>query len=396
MNKKVVIDAGHGGEDPGTIANSIVEKDYTLDISKYIKKRLDELGIESSLTRDSDITLGPDVRPKMVQDIYGKGDDVILISNHINAGGGDGAEVIYSLRNNDNLASMIANELSKSGQNIRKIYQRRLPSNPTKDYYYILRDTPNNESLIVEYGFADSKGDDVNILKNNWQDLAEGVVRALASYIGVPYIKEEVKNSNTYVVQKGDTLWNIAKKLGVSVNDLKEENKLTNNLLKIGQILFIPGFEQDEEQYVVKKGDTLYSIAKKYNINVSDIKRINALSSDVISEGQILLLKEKDKEDSSLPDNSYIVQKGDSLYGIARKFNVSINDLIDVNNLTSNVISIGQMLKIPSLEEQVYTVKAGDNLWSIAKIFQTTVDSIIKKNNLISNVLKIGQKLLIP
>ena len=396
MNKKVVIDAGHGGEDPGTIGNSIVEKDYTLDISKYIKKRLDELGIESSLTRDSDITLGPDVRPKMVQDIYGKGDDVILISNHINAGGGDGAEVIYSLRNNDNLASMIANELSKSGQNIRKIYQRRLPSNPTKDYYYILRDTPNNESLIVEYGFADSKGDDVTILKNNWQDLAEGVVRALASYIGVPYIKEEVKNSNTYVVQKGDTLWNIAKKLGVSVNDLKEENKLTNNLLKIGQILFIPGFEQDEEQYVVKKGDTLYSIAKKYNISVSDIKRINALSSDVISEGQILLLKEKDKEDSSLPDNSYIVQKGDSLYGIARKFNVSINDLIDVNNLTSNVISIGQMLKIPSLEEQVYTVKAGDNLWSIAKIFQTTVDSIIKKNNLISNVLKIGQKLLIP
>ena len=93
MNKKVVIDAGHGGEDPGTSANSIVEKDYTLMISKYIKERLDELGIESSLTRDGDITLGPEVRPKLAQSFYGKGDDVILISNHINAGGGDGQSV---------------------------------------------------------------------------------------------------------------------------------------------------------------------------------------------------------------------------------------------------------------------------------------------------------------
>lgn len=90
MNKKVVIDAGHGGDDPGTIANNIVEKDYTLAISKYIKNRLDDFGIENSLTRDSDLTLGPDARPRVAQGFYGNGDDVILISNHINAGGGDG------------------------------------------------------------------------------------------------------------------------------------------------------------------------------------------------------------------------------------------------------------------------------------------------------------------
>lgn len=85
--KRVVIDAGHGGEDPGTIANGITEKDYTLKISKYIQKRLDDLGIENSMTRIEDETLGPNIRPGRAQSFYGKDKDVIVLSNHINAGG---------------------------------------------------------------------------------------------------------------------------------------------------------------------------------------------------------------------------------------------------------------------------------------------------------------------
>ena len=90
MAKKVVIDAGHGGDDPGTIANGIVEKNYTLLISKYIKNRLDQLGIDASLTREIDESLTPSNRPKRIQSFYGKGDDVIVLSNHINAGGANG------------------------------------------------------------------------------------------------------------------------------------------------------------------------------------------------------------------------------------------------------------------------------------------------------------------
>ena len=182
MAKKVVIDPGHGGEDPGTSANGIVEKDYTLKISEYMADRLSELGIPNALTRDSDVTLDSTNRPKRAQSLF---------SNHINAGGGDGAEIIYALRNSDTLSSKIASEFIKSGQNVRKYYQRRLPSNSSKDYYYMLRETPNNESIIVEYGFADSTGDDVNQIKNNWQELTEAVVRALADYIGVTYIPPE-------------------------------------------------------------------------------------------------------------------------------------------------------------------------------------------------------------
>ena len=87
--KKVVIDAGHGGEDPGTIANNITEKEYTLKISEYIHNRLNEMGIPNQLTRDSDITLNSSDRPKKIQSFYGNGADVIVVSNHINAGGGD-------------------------------------------------------------------------------------------------------------------------------------------------------------------------------------------------------------------------------------------------------------------------------------------------------------------
>lgn len=91
--KKVVLDSGHGGEDPGTIANGITEKDYTLKISEYIHKRLDEMGVPNKMTRTSDVTLTPSERPKKVQSFYGNGNDVIVVSNHINAGGGDSQSV---------------------------------------------------------------------------------------------------------------------------------------------------------------------------------------------------------------------------------------------------------------------------------------------------------------
>lgn len=394
--KKIVIDPGHGGSDPGTSGNGIVEKDYTLKISEYMKNRFDELGIESSLTRTDDTTLSPNDRPKKAQSFYGTGSDVILISNHINAGGGDGAEVIYALRNSDNLSRRITKEIENSGQNVRKYYQRRLPSNPSKDYYYILRDTPNNESIIVEYGFVDSTGDDVSQIKNNWQDLAEAVVKAVSEYIGVPYTGENV-NENYYKVKSGDTLWNIARNFGITVNELKEANNLTSNSLSIGQLLYIPKKEIDTETseiYTVKSGDTLYGISKKFNIPVDEIKLLNNLTSNTLSIGQKLKLS------TSLYDSetTYTVSKGDTLYGIANKFGVSVNNLKDINNLTTNTLSIGQVLKIPSTtpDKLTYTVKKGDTLYSIAKTYNTSVNTIKSLNNLKSNSLSIGQTLILP
>ena len=393
--KKVVLDSGHGGEDPGTIANGITEKNYTLKISEYIHKRLDEMGVPNQMTRTSDVTLTPSERPKKVQSFYGNGSDVIVVSNHINAGGGDGAEIIYALRNNDTLARKIATEFENAGQNVRKYYQRRLPSNPAKDYYYIMRDTPNNETVIVEYGFADSTGDDVLQLKNNWENLAEAVTKAIVEYAGGKYVAPA--GSNYYTVKSGDSLWSISKKFGVSVDELKNANNLSSNLLSVGQNLIIPGKEAQatSDEYVVKKGDTLYSIARKYNTSVDNLKSINNITTDSLAIGQIIKLPST----SSTASDTYIVKKGDSLYSIARTYNISVDKLKEINNLTSNALAIGQVLKIPSSDESsnvVYTVKKGDSLYSIAREYGTTVDAIKKLNNITSNTLSIGQKLLLP
>ena len=94
---------------------------------------------------------------------------------------------------------------------------------------------------------------------------------------------------------------------------------------------------------------------------------------------------------------TYIVKSGDTLYSIAKRYNTTVDELKKINNLSSNMLSIGQQLLIPSTENYItYYVKSGDNLYSIARTYNTTVDQIKKLNNLTSDLLSIGQVLLIP
>ena len=89
MNYKIVIDAGHGGVDPGAINGDLQEKDFTLAASLYMRDRFEELGIPVKLTRSTDETLSKDERVRRVLNAFGNSSDVIVLSNHINAGGGD-------------------------------------------------------------------------------------------------------------------------------------------------------------------------------------------------------------------------------------------------------------------------------------------------------------------
>lgn len=280
---------------------------------------------------------------------------------------------------------------------VRKYYQRRLPSNSSKDYYYIIRETPNNQTLIVEYGFLDNAAD-AERLKNNYKKYAEAVVRAVTLYGGYKYVP--VSGSNYYVVKKGDSLWSIARKYGLSVAELKALNNLSSNTLHIGDTLLVSSVNStddniSDEYYTVKSGDTLWGIARKYNMSVNDLKSLNNLSSNNLSIGQKLIV-------SKASSNDYTVVAGDTLWGIARKFNVSVDDLKSLNNLTSNSLSIGMVLKIPPYsnkkneETNVYVVKSGDSLWSIARKFNSTVNEIKRLNSLQSNILSIGQRLVVP
>ena len=400
--KKVVIDPGHGGADPGTSANGIVEKDYNLKISKYMSNRLNELGIPNSLTRNDDETLSPSDRVNKIKSIYGSGNDVIVISNHLNSGGGDGAEIIYALRNNDVLSKKIADNMLLSGQNVRKYYQRRLPSNPSKDYYFIIRDTANNESILMEYAFVDSTKDDVNQIKNNYEGLAEAVVKSLAEYMGYSYFPPKGVESNYYIVQKGDTLWSVASKYGLSVDKLKQLNNLSTNLISVGQQLIIKDNisndinPSNELIHVVQKGDTLYSIAKLYNTTVDKLKRLNNLSSNTLQVGQKIIVNENA---SSMPQTNlftYTVVKNDNLYNIASKYKTTVNEIKKLNNLSSDLLQIGQKLQVPVISSiSKYTVQKGDTLYGISRKFNTTVSDLLALNNLSSSVLQIGQELIV-
>lgn len=287
---------------------------------------------------------------------------------------------------------MILNNIGNMGQKTRRVYQRRLPTDATKDYYYILRNTDKLEPLIVEYGFIDSDTD-LEFLKNNYKELAEAVIKGILEYKNIPYTPPEMEITDTYKVLSGDSLYSIAKKLDTSVDELKKLNKLTSNLLKIGQVLKVPVKMVDvgdTEIYQVKSGDTLYSIAKKYDTDVKQLKAINNLDTNDLAIGQLLNVPS-----GLMLVNTYIVSSGDSLYSIAKKFNISIDKIKEANNLTNNLLKIGQKLIIPKSDDLTHVVKSGDTLYSIARKYNITVDELKKLNKLTSNTLSIGQILMV-
>lgn len=394
MNNKetlVVIDAGHGGIDSGAVGNGLEEKDLNLKAAKYIYERLQELNIPVVITRKDDEYLPKDKRIQRIKTLTNNNPNTLLISNHINAGGAEGAEVVYSLKNNSRFSDLILDNIEKKGQIKRKSYQRRLPENPNLDYYYILRESNSNEPVLIEYGFIDNKKDSEK-LKNNIENYAEAVVESITEYLGYPYEANQINNE--YIVKKGDTLYSIGKKYNISVDNLKKINNLISNDLSVGQIIKIKE-ESNNPIYIVQKGDTLYSIAKNNNISVKDIIDSNNLKNSNLYIGQEIFIPSTNENIIKDEYDIYTVQKGDSLWKISQVYNITVPELIDINNLSDLNIQINQKLLVPKTNNNIYTVQKGDSLWSIAKKFNISVEDIKEKNNLDSNLLVIGQQLII-
>ncbi|WP_077622216.1 N-acetylmuramoyl-L-alanine amidase family protein [Sediminibacillus massiliensis] len=195
MKPILIIDPGHGGADSGGGSNSVwKEKDFNLRLSKYQYNRYRELDIPVAMTRMADLTLSPETRVKKVLDSGAK----YCHSNHVNSGGGDGAEVIHSIHSNGKMAGMIADELSSEGQNVRRVFTRTLPTVSNQDYYYMNRKTGKVETIIIEYGFADSQRDDVPQLTNSWERYAEAVVRSFCKFTGYAY-RSPVKRMEGFI-----------------------------------------------------------------------------------------------------------------------------------------------------------------------------------------------------
>lgn len=392
MAYKVAIDSSNSSENK----NGIVEKDFTFTIAKYINERLNNIGIENFLVDENNTGLTDEEKINIIKDKYGNGNNIIVISNRLNKGGKNGAEIMYPLRNNSKLASLIASNLEDAGQTVLKYYQLRNNSDTSKDDDYLIRNTANNLTIVIDYGYIDNTSD-ANFLKNNYEKLAEAVVKSIANYAGVSYSPANMKGY--YIVKKGDNLWSIASKNNTTVDNIKKLNNLSSNNLSVGQVLklsYDTGNEDIKESniYTVKKGDSLWLIANKYGTTVDELKIANNLKSNTLSIGQTLIIPEKKESTNKI---SYVVKKGDSLWLIANKYDTTVEKIKSTNNLKSNTLSIGQVLVIPSSSEFItYTVKKGDSLWLIANKYNTTVDNIKKLNNLSSNNLQINQKLILP
>ena len=393
----VIINPQYGGSETGKINNSFIEKNFNLDIAKVIYNTLKEKGIETSLLRDSDQTISLQERLNMIDKLVKPNEENILISTTVAEGGSSGAEIIYALRNEDDLASQISNELEANGLNVLKYYQLRNPDDTSKDFYAIIREPENTESMIISLGYIDNSVDN-NYLLNNVEKLGKSIANGIYNYI---------KKENIYVVKSGDTLFSIANKFNVTVQAIKNINNLSSNILNVGQELVIPKEETPSTSgefinYTVKAGDSLYKIANAYNTTVNAIMNVNNLTSNALQIGQVLKIPTTTTQEETKDYINYTVKSGDSLYKIANTYNTTVDEIKKLNNLTSNNLQINQILKIPTTTNQGtqnyinYTVKSGDSLYKIANTYNTTVDEIKKLNNLTSNNLQINQVLKIP
>ena len=249
-----------------------------------------------------------------------------------------------------------------------------------------------------------------------------------------------VATNGTYTAVAGDSLWGIAQKFGMTLDELKKANGLTSNNLYVGQTLKVRKSVQQNtnnetnqnqnsnvnnndrpqqtvtsaETYTVKSGDSLWGIATKHGCSVNDLKSWNHLSSNLIHVGQKLVIGQKKstvqqqqgkKEPQQTTSNeTYTVKSGDSLWKIATNHNMSVSQLKNLNKLSNDMIFVGQKLVVSEKKQSApsqsqvtkpstYTVKSGDSVWKIAHECGMSMNELVSLNGIKNNLIFPGQVL---
>ncbi|WP_165312438.1 N-acetylmuramoyl-L-alanine amidase [Vibrio ziniensis] len=406
-NIVVAIDAGHGGEDPGSIGPTRkYEKNATLSISKKLADQLDAIpGIKAVLTRRGDYFVNLNKR----SDIARKNKAHLLVSVHADAFSspkprGASVFVLNTRRANTEIARWVENHeqqselLGGAGQVLaknnsdRNVSQTLLDlqfSHSQKEGYKVATNilsemgkvahlhksepvnaslavlkSPDIPSVLVETGFISNPTEEQLLFQRSHQDkLARALAKAITQYFednppeGTLFANRN--KTQKYKVQSGDSLSAIANKYGTSIEALKQTNKLTSNSLAVGQVITIPGgnaapiavpvvtnpVETETITHTVVRGDYLGKIAGTYKVSAAEIKRENNLKSDTLKLGQKLKITVSLKDK---PLRKHTVQRGEYLGKISSHYGVNTDSVRKANNLRSDQLAVGQVLIIPN------------------------------------------------
>ncbi|MGG1630950.1 LysM peptidoglycan-binding domain-containing protein [Rossellomorea sp. NRS-1567] len=184
-------------------------------------------------------------------------------------------------------------------------------------------------------------------------------------------------SANTHKVESGDSLWSIARKYETSITALKEMNKLKSDLIYPNQLLKVdtvtlekpatpstnqpPNTSVSTQKYIVKSGDTLSAIAYRHSITLAELQKWNNINSHLIYPGQSLVVSKSSSSEQTIDSgskpappspskdvssNTYKVQSGDTLYHISLRLNLSVQEIKSLNRLSSDLIYVGQTLKV--------------------------------------------------
>ncbi|RKQ14953.1 LysM peptidoglycan-binding domain-containing protein [Oceanobacillus bengalensis] len=259
---------------------------------------------------------------------------------------------VHSIKRANNLTS----DLIKVNQSL--IIPKAFHTVKQKDYLSV---------LAKEYNVPVRAIKEANQLPNDNVQIGQTLIIPLVvdGQANSTEISSSEADSFSYKVISGDSLWAIANRYNVTIGAIKAANSLTSDTLIIGQILNIPTGKltnstdegaapgAEDVQYTVTAGDSLWAIANRYGVSVDAIRTSNNLDSDVLQVGQKLIISQGNEPvlpPVAIPATdaaSYTVKGGDSLSGIAKKYNITVQQLKQKNNLNTDMIRIGQVLQIP-------------------------------------------------
>ncbi len=245
-------------------------------------------------------------------------------------------------------------------------------------------------------------------------------------------IIENIDGTDYYLhfVKEGQTLYNIAKAYNVTVNDVFKINPAAETGIKTGMVLKIQAKKNKKQNtdninetkdnnfyyHIVKPKETLYGLSRSYNVTIDEIKMENPELGDVLKEGSVLKIPKHTVNDQAvaISTKTHKIEAGETLYSIAKQYNVTIGALKNSNPGLTTELSIGQVLKIPEQETEpetisqqeaqtkkkplfiTITVKSNETLYKIAINYAVSIDTLFKYNPGLTEYTYTGQEIKIP